>query len=67
MARSRYKEAAKVAIILANNEQVKGNIFFQNLILKINFFLFNTKLLFNNIKISMFCSIILILFAIFGY
>jgi len=29
MARSRYKEAAKVAIILANNEQVKGNIFFK--------------------------------------
>lgn len=27
MARSRYKEAAKVAIILANNEQVKGNTF----------------------------------------
>lgn len=24
MARSRYREAAKVAIILANNEQVKG-------------------------------------------
>lgn len=30
MARSRYIEAAKVAIILANNEQVKGNIFFSN-------------------------------------
>jgi len=29
MARSRYKEAAKVAIILANNEQVKGKHFFQ--------------------------------------
>lgn len=29
MARSRYKEAAKVAIILANNEQVKGKYFFQ--------------------------------------
>lgn len=26
MARSRYIEAAKVAIILANNEQVKGNL-----------------------------------------
>lgn len=26
MARSRYREAAKVAIILANNEQIKGNI-----------------------------------------
>jgi hypothetical protein len=26
MARNRYLEAAKVAIILANNEQVKGNI-----------------------------------------
>lgn len=28
MARNRYREAAKVAIILANNEQVKGNICF---------------------------------------
>lgn len=27
MARNRYREAAKVAIILANNEQVKGDIF----------------------------------------
>lgn len=27
MARSRYKEAAKVAIILANNEQIKGKYF----------------------------------------
>lgn len=27
MARRRYREAAKVAIILANNEQVKGNFF----------------------------------------
>lgn len=27
MARSRYLEAAKVAIILANNEQVKGKYF----------------------------------------
>lgn len=26
MARNRYRDAAKVAIILANNEQVKGNI-----------------------------------------
>lgn len=29
MARSRYIEAAKVAIILANNEQVKGNFFIE--------------------------------------
>jgi len=29
MARSRYKEAAKVAIILANNEQIKGKHFFK--------------------------------------
>lgn len=27
MARNRYREAAKIAIILANNEQVKGTIF----------------------------------------
>lgn len=26
MARSRYREAAKVAVILANNEQVKGKL-----------------------------------------
>lgn len=30
MARSRYREAAKVAIILANNEQVKGNFFIKH-------------------------------------
>lgn len=31
MARSRYREAAKVAIILANNEQIKGTIFTKDL------------------------------------
>jgi len=49
MARSRYKEAAKVAIILANNEQIKGKHFFQ--VQKIFIFF---SILINNIKISVF-------------
>lgn len=49
MVRSRYLEAAKVAIILANNEQVKGKLTFWQ---KFKHFVFNSEMynkIFNNI------------------